>query len=214
MLKGSAFGALDCIDGMHDDDEAHAQLVQQDRVEVCAEAAPPAVVTPLASWLDLGRMVAEGVADEELARHDGMERAVELAGVVGVVQRNQSSSAIALWSFVGVSARGNVPGVMEVLVHFDRALDWGFAIWILAKIDPIKAFRTAHGSEWGGECRASKRTEHLADSIMHWSQCYYDFLECKTMRHDQVAPEQECDCNLLHRLCTGTHKDRQGIGFQ
>jgi hypothetical protein len=103
MLKGSAFGALDCIDGMHDDDEAHAQLVQQDRVEVCAEAAPPAVVTPLASWLDLGRLLAEGVADDELARHDGMEGAVELAGVVGVVQRNQSSSAIALWSFVGVS---------------------------------------------------------------------------------------------------------------
>ncbi len=70
-----------------------------------------------------------------------------------------------------------------------------------------------YGSECG-ECRASKRIEHLAEFIMHWSQCYYDFLECKTLRHDQVAPEQKCYGNLLRRLCTGTHNDRQGIGFQ
>ncbi len=64
--------------GRQDDDEAHADVAEQVCVEIRAEAALPVVITPLAAWrCRQGRV--EGVADEELARDDGVDGAVQLA---------------------------------------------------------------------------------------------------------------------------------------
>ncbi len=65
---------------MEDDDEAHAEVAQQVRVEIRGEAAPPAMINPLAVWRELFGVLTEGVAEEELARHDDVERAIQLSG--------------------------------------------------------------------------------------------------------------------------------------
>ncbi len=62
--------------GRQDEDEAYAEVAQQVRVEIRAEAAPAVVIPPLATWRCwLGGV--ERVAEEELARDDGVDRAVE-----------------------------------------------------------------------------------------------------------------------------------------
>ncbi len=73
-MQSRDFGGLD------DDDEADTQVAQQVRVEIRAEAAPAVVIHPLEAWRELVGVLAEGVAEEELARHDDVDGAIQLAG--------------------------------------------------------------------------------------------------------------------------------------
>ena len=75
------YGVINGGCGLQEDDEAHAEVAQQVRVEIRAEAAPPAVISPLVVWWDFSGVLAEGVAENKLARHDDVEGAIELAGV-------------------------------------------------------------------------------------------------------------------------------------
>ena len=63
--------------GRQNDDEAHAHVAQQVRVEFRAEAAPSILIAPLAA-LRCWKGMVEGIADQELARDDGVDGAVEL----------------------------------------------------------------------------------------------------------------------------------------